>query len=129
MADKPIEEQTAWDALQQYLEEQNISLPLAAAAGVAGLVLIISLLSLLGGGGKGGNKYQQQAANLSRLERDSGRNGGNGRVSGRPSPSSQTPTPHNSQSGQNTSQKTNGMAPPPSSMLNRMKQKGVRKPS
>jgi len=44
---KPLSEQTAWDAILGYLEEQNISLPLVAAGGLAVLILIIGLIAIV----------------------------------------------------------------------------------
>ncbi|MEA2056702.1 MAG: hypothetical protein U9O78_03275 [Patescibacteria group bacterium] len=132
-----IAAETAWDALKQYLESKNLSLPLLIGAGLAGLILLIGLISLLSGSGK----KKRPAQNLADLEKNQFKNL-------QSKPSSKQSKQASKQSKQaagnaatiksaptiksldqsNEKPKQNNIAPPPSSMINRLKDKEIKKP-
>ncbi len=90
---KPVSEQTALDALKEYLKDKNLSLPLVIGGGLVGLILLIVLISLVSKNDSNNQGRSSQLANLEKLR--------------------------------STSQNKSA---PPSSMLNRMQQKGVKTP-
>jgi hypothetical protein len=100
--EKAVADQTAWDAIKQYLQSKDISLPLIIAAGAAGVVLIVIIITLATSGSQSSRKPPRTISNI---EKDQ-------------SKPNQPRKPSN----------RNMTSPPSSSMINRMKEKGVESP-
>jgi hypothetical protein len=118
--DTDTDDETALDALKKYLQDKELSLPLMIGAGIAGLIVLIGLISLLSHSGSKRNS----PGGLSDLEKNQF-----GQSSKNNKQNNQQVTKINSLS--QTQQKPKNdddVSPPPSSMVNRMKDKDIKKP-
>ncbi len=134
---KPLSEQTAWDAILAYLEEKSIGLPMVAAGGLAVLILLIGFIAIINQL-KGSDKEPNlddfknlSKNNFNQPSTEQAKKAAESQTQGIDINSSQTNQPEatNMQSDANKLiDVPQQQSPSPSSMVNRLKEKGITQP-